>query len=101
MNMNIQSLMKEAQKMQKNLQKTQEELANTVYEGKSSLVVVTMNGNKDILSVKFNIEESLEKDDIEMLEDMMIVAFKDAATKVDKDKDKKYGKYGQGFAGLM
>lgn len=101
MNMNIQSLMREAQKMQKNLQKTQEELANTTYEGVSSLVSVTLNGNKDIVSVKINSEDTLEKEDIEMLEDMILVAFKDAAKKVDLDKERKLGKYGQGLAGLM
>lgn len=101
MNMNIQSLMREAQKMQKNLQKTQEELANTTYEGVSSLVSVTLNGNKDIVSIKINSDDTLEKEDIEMLEDMILVAFKDAAKKVDTDKEKKLGKYGQGLAGLM
>ena len=99
--MNIQSLMREAQKMQKNLQKTQEELENTTYDGVSSLVSVTLNGNKDVMSVKINSDEGLEKEDIEMLEDMIVVAFKDAAKKVDADKEKKLGKYGQGLAGLM
>lgn len=101
MNMNIQNLMREAQKMQKNLQKTQEELASTTYEGVSSLVSLTLNGNKDIVSIKINFEDTLEKDDIEMLEDMILVAFNDAAKKVDADKEKKLGKYGQGLAGLM
>ena len=99
--MNIQNLMREAQKMQKNLQKTQEELSNTIYEGVSSLVTIKLNGNKDVLSVKINSDETLEKEDIEMLEDMIMVAFKDASKKVDVDKEKKLGKYGQGLAGLM
>ena len=93
--------MREAQKMQKNLEKTQEELANTVYEGVSSLVTISLNGNKNIVSVKINNDASLEKDDIEMLEDMIMIAFNDAAKKVDADKEKKLGKYGQGLAGLM
>lgn len=101
MNMNIQSLMREAQKMQKNLQKTQEELANTKYEGVSSLVTIILDGNKNIVSVKINSGDTLEKEDIEMLEDMILVAFKDASKKVDADKEKKLGKYGQGLAGLM
>ena len=101
MNMTIQSLMREAQKMQKNLQKTQEELEKTTYEGTSSLVSVKLNGNKDILSVKINSDDVFEKEDIEMLEDMILVAFKEAAKKVDIDKEKKLGKYGQGLAGLM
>lgn len=101
MNMNIQSLMREAQKMQKNLQKTQEELANTKYEGASSLVTIILDGNKNIVSIKINSDDTLEKEDIEILEDMILVAFKDAAKKVDSDKEKKLGKYGQGLAGLM
>ena len=62
---------------------------------------ITLNGNKDIVSVKINSDEGLEKDDLEMLEDMILVAFKDASKKVDTDKEKKLGKYGQGLAGLM
>lgn len=101
MNMNIQSLMREAQKMQKNLQKTQDELSNSKYEGKSSLVTIVINGNKEILSVVINSNDILDKDDIEMLQDMIMVAFNDASKKVDLDKEKKLGKYGQGLAGLM
>lgn len=101
MNMNIQNLMKEAKKMQKDLQKTQEDLANTTYEGSSSLVKIKLNGNKELLEVKINIDESLEKDDIEMLEDMILVAFNDAVAKVDADKEHKLGKYGSGLTGLM
>lgn len=101
MNMNIQNLMREAQKMQKDLQKTQKELSNTTYTGVSSLVNITLNGNKDVLEVKINSNESFDKDDIEILEDMILVAFKDAANKVDNDKEKKLGKYGSGLTGLM
>ena len=36
-----------------------------------------------------------------MLEDMVMVAFNDASKKVDSDKEKKFGKYGNGLAGLM
>ena len=101
MNMNIQNLVREAQKMQKNLQKTQEELANTEYEGVSSLVTVVLNGNKDVKSIKISCDNDFSSDDIEMLEDMLLVAFRDAAKKVDADKEKKLGKYGQGLSGLM
>lgn len=101
MNMNIQNLMREAQKMQKNLQKTQEELTNSTYEGNSSFVHVVLNGNKDLVSIRIDLEDSLEKDDVEMLEDMVLVAFQEASKKVDEDKEKKLGKYGNGLAGLM
>lgn len=100
MNMNIQSLMREAQKMQKDLQKTQSELAASNYEGSSSCIKVVLNGNKDVVSVKIDSNE-FSVDDIELLEDMIMMAFKDASKKVDVDKEKKLGKYGQGLAGLM
>lgn len=101
MNMNIQSLMREAQKMQKDLQKTQEELNSTEYEGESSFVKVILNGNKEVKSIKISLDEDLVKDDVEMLEDMLIVAFNDAIKKIDSDKEKKLGKYGQGLSGLI
>lgn len=100
--MNMQQIMKQAQKMQKELQKTQIELENTHYEGKSSLVSVVLDGNKNIISVKIDSTDDLDKDDISMLEDMILVAFKDAAKKVDLDKEKKLDKYGAaGLTGLM
>ncbi|MDD5827278.1 MAG: YbaB/EbfC family nucleoid-associated protein [Bacilli bacterium] len=99
--MNMQQIMKQAQKMQKELQKTQTELENTRYEGISSLVSVVLDGNKNVVSVKITNDGDFDKDDLSMLEDMVLLAFKDAAKKVDLDKEKKLGKYGAGFAGLM
>ena len=54
-----------------------------------------------MVSVKIKADEELTGEDIEMLEDMIVVAFNDAAKKADADKEKKLGKYGQGLAGLM
>lgn len=99
--MNIQNLMREAQKMQKELQKTQEELSNTEYEGSSSLVKIVLDGNKSMKSITIGKSEDLSSDDIEMLEDMILVAYNEASKKVDSDKEKKLGKYGQGLSGLM
>mgnify|MGYP002620000214 CR=1 FL=1 len=102
MNMNIQNLMREAQKMQKDLEKTQKELERTEYEGNSSFVTVILNGNKELKSLKIDFNDKLDgKDDIEMLEDLIVVAFNEAIKKVDADKNKKLGKYGNGLSGLM
>ena len=100
-NMNMQKLMMEAQKMQAKLQKEQVELENSIYEGTSSLVTVTMNGKKEVKSVKINMDEDISKDDVEMLEDMIMVAMNDAGKKADLDKEKRLGKYSQGLTGLM
>lgn len=99
--MNMQALMREAQKMQKELQKTQKELEETIYEGSSSLVFVKMNGKKELVSVEIKNDGEINSDDVEMLADMILVAVNDAGKKVDKDKDSKLSKYGNGLSGLM
>ena len=59
-----------------------------------------MNGTKEILKVKIA-SENLEKDDIEMVEDMIMVATNDAMKQVDKVTEEKLGKYTQGMPGLF
>ena len=99
--MNMQKLMMEAQRMQKKLQNEQKELENTTYEGNSSLVKIVINGKKVVKSVKIDIEDEISNDDIEMLEDMIMVAMNDAVKKADDDKEQRLGKYSQGLTGLM
>ena len=99
--MNMQKLMMEAQRMQAKLQKEQAEIEKSTYEGSSSLVTVVINGKKEVKSVKINMEDDLTKEDIEMLEDMIMVAINDAVKKSDADKEKRLGKYSQGLTGLM
>ena len=92
--------MREAQKMKRELEKTQAELASTEHEGTSPCVKIILSGNKDVKSVKIDSNE-FSMDDLELLEDMIMMAFKDASKKADADKEKKLGKYGQGLTGLM
>lgn len=101
--MNMQMIMQQAKKMQADLQKTQIELENTEYEGSSSLINVKINGKYEVMDVKINLPEgeTIEADDREMLEDMIMVAMNEAVKKVVVDKEKKMSKYGQGLAGLM
>lgn len=99
--MNMQRLMQEAQKMQAQLQKDQKELEKSIYEGSSSNVSLKINGKFELVDIKLNLDEDFDKDDVEILEDMIMVALNDAVKKVAKDKEKKMGKYGQGLTGLM
>lgn len=98
--MNIQAMMKQAQQLQKDMTKAKKEIDETVYTGKSSLVTVTVKGTKEIISVKIDAEE-LSSDDIEMLEDMIVVAINDANKQIDADIDSKLGKYTKGMPGLF
>lgn len=97
--MNMQAMMKQVQKLQKDMTKTQEEINNTEFTGKSSLVTVVMNGQKKLKNVKISAEE-LEKDDIEMLEDMILVAINDAINEIDKVTEEKMGAYTKGMPNI-
>ena len=98
--MNIQAMMKQAQKMQKDMLKAKEEIDNTIFEGKSSFVSVEMKGTKELTKVKID-NDSLDKEEIEMLEDMILVAVNEASKKVDDMTEQKMGKYTSGMPGLF
>ena len=98
--MNIQAMMKQAQKLQNDMMKEKAVIDSTVYEGKSSLVSVKMNGKKELEEVKIDADK-LEKEDIEMLEDMIVVAINEANKQIDKDTEQKMGKFTQGMPGLF
>ncbi|MBR3523252.1 MAG: YbaB/EbfC family nucleoid-associated protein [Bacilli bacterium] len=96
----MQAMMKQAQQLQQKMLKTQEEINNTEFEGKASLVTVVMTGNKELKSVKIN-SDSMDKDDIEALEDMIMVAINDAMSQINKVTEEKMGAYTKGLPGLF
>lgn len=79
--MNINQLMKQAQQMQEKMQK---QLAETVIEATAGggMVTVTVNGSKQLLSIKID-PEAVDKNDVEMLEDLILAAIGDAQRKAD------------------
>lgn len=99
--MNIQALMRQAQTMQKDMQKQEEEIEKTTFEGESSLVKVKVNGKKEVLSITIENKENLDKDDLEILEDMIMVALNNAFKKVDDLREKKMSKYTNMMPGLF
>ena len=99
--MNIQALMKQAQTLQKDMQKQEEEIENTTFEGESSLVKVKVNGKKEVLSITIENKDNLEKDDLEILEDMIMVALNNAFKKVDELREQKMSKYSNMMPGLF
>lgn len=99
--MNMQAIMAQAQRMQKDMEKKKEEINNTDYTGTSQLVEVVVSGNKKVKSVKLKNVESFEVDDIEILEDMIKIAVNDAMEKIEKDIESKMGVYAKQLGGLM
>ena len=92
--MNMQAMLKQAQALQKDMLKVKEEIDNTEFTGESSLVKVTLKGTKEVVNVEIQCDDSLEKDDVEMLQDMIVIAMNDAMKKIDKTTESKMGKFG-------
>ncbi len=79
MNFNYQQMMKQAKMVQKEMERVQEELRETKFEASSGggAVKAVVNGDQELLEIKIN-RDAFDIDDIEMLEDMILVAVKDA-----------------------
>lgn len=91
--MNLQKMMKQAQEMQNKITQMQEELESKEYEGASGggMVKLTMNGKGIMKSL--SIDDSLmDKDEKEMLEDLIVAAHNDAKQKAETDTADEMGK---------
>jgi hypothetical protein len=97
--MNMQNLMAQAQKVQKELEIANSEIENSEFEGNSGGVKVTVSGKMTVNKVE--IVDSNLLTDKELLEDMIVVAFNDAFSKIAKMKEDKLGKYTGGLGGLF
>ncbi|MFO7611438.1 MAG: YbaB/EbfC family nucleoid-associated protein [Clostridia bacterium] len=89
---NLNNLMKQAQKMQMEMQKAQKELEEKRFEGQAGggAVRIELNGKKEMLSVE--IEPGVaDPDDVEMLQDLIMAAYNQAAGKIDEETQDKMG----------
>ena len=82
---NMNNMIKQAQKMQQEMLKMQEEMEQSSYEATAGggAVSVKMSGKKELLEIKIS-PDVVDADDIEMLEDLILVAVNDALKKVDE-----------------
>ena len=85
--MNIQQMMKQAQQMQDRMQKQMAELRVEATSG-GGMVTVVLNGAKQVQSLKID-PEAVSKEDVEMLQDLIIAAINDAHRKADEEISKK------------
>ena len=92
--MNINSIMKEAKKMQADLEKSQAELAVKEFESTAGggAVSVKVTGEKVIKEITLK-PEVVDPDDVEMLQDLILTCVNDALKKVDSAQAASMGKY--------
>ena len=87
--------MKQAQQMQEKLQKQMAEMRIEATAG-GGMVTVVVNGAKQVLSLKID-PEVVSKEDVEMLQDLIVAAVNDAQRKVDEEMASKMGGMMPGF----
>lgn len=98
--MNINSLMKEAKKMQASMEKSQEELAQKEFDATAGggAISVKVSGDKTLKEIKIQ-KDVVDPDDVEMLEDLILTCVNEALRKVDSAQTAELGKFN--IPGLM
>ena len=99
---NINNLMKQAQRMQRQMEESQKELETKEFTAKAGggAVEVTVSGTKKITKVKLD-EEVVDPDDVEMLEDLIVAAVNEVLEKVDEASAAAMSKFTGGMGGGM
>ena len=90
---NMNNMMKQAQKMQQEMARVQQELEEKTIETTAGggAITVVVSGKKQLVSIDIK-PEVVDPDDVEMLQDLILVAVNDALTKVEEVTSKEMGK---------
>ncbi len=92
--MNIQAMMKQAQKLQNDMMKVKNDIDSSEFEATNGFVMVKINGKKEVISLTIKPDADFSVDDMEMLQDMIMIAINSATKKVDKEMESKMGQFG-------
>ncbi|MCI9146144.1 MAG: YbaB/EbfC family nucleoid-associated protein [Eubacterium sp.] len=86
---NMQSMIRQAQKMQEDIEAKKAELEEKEYVVTSGggMVEITLKGNHEVKSIGLN-PEVVDPDDVEMLEDMLVAAFNEAVRQIDEESER-------------
>lgn len=97
--MNMQAMMAQARKLQKDLENATTEIENTTFKYENENILVEGNGKNKITKIEIKNEDILS--DAEMLGDIVLVAVNNILDQVKSEKNKKLGKYTNGLGGLF
>ena len=101
---NMQSMIKQAQKMQAEITNVQEQIENESFTATSGggAVEITMNGRKQVQSLTIK-PEVVDKDDVEMLQDLLISAVNECVKQIEDTSEERMGAVtgGVSFPGLF
>ena len=99
---NMANLMKQAQKMQRQMEDAAKEMETKEFSATAGggAVEITVSGNKKVLKVNID-EEVVDPEDVEMLEDLLVAALNEAMDKVDAESQAAMSKLGGGMPGMF
>ena len=99
---NMANLMKQAQKMQRQMEEQAKELETKEFSATAGggAVEVTVSGKREVLRVKLE-EEIVDPDDIEMLQDLIVAATNEALRQVEAESSSAMSKLTGGLGGGM
>lgn len=97
--MNMQKLLQQAKKMEKEIRENQEKLMNKSFEASNSLVSIKMNGAYQVL--EFNIKEMVDPEDKDMLEDAVVAVINEVTKNIEKELEKDQSKYKSLMPGMF
>ena len=98
---NMNNLMKQAQRMQRQMEERTKEMEEKEFEASAGggVVTVKVSGKKEVISVKLS-EEVVDPDDIETLEDLIVAATNEALRKMDEENTQMMQQLTGGLGGL-
>ena len=98
---NMSNLMKQAQRMQRQMEEGQKELETKEFTATAGggAVEVTVTGKKEVVRVKLA-EDAVDPDDIEMLQDLIVAATNEALKQAEDANNEMMGKMTGGFGGF-
>ena len=98
---NMNNLMKQAQRMQRQMEESQKALEEASFTAKAGggAVEVTVTGSKEVTSIKLS-PEAVDPDDVETLEDLIMAAANEAFRKLDEESQSQMAKLTGGMGGL-
>lgn len=86
--MDLQKLLEQAQAMQASLSSVETQLKETMYEGSSNGVKIVMNGENEVQEISIP-DDLMDKENKEMLQDVLLIAFNNANEKIIADRESK------------
>jgi len=97
--MNMQNLMAQAQRLQKDIERITKEIEEKTFIGENSGVRVEVLGSNKVTKIEILNDEVLNEK--ELFEDMVLLSINDALDKIKKEKEERLGKYTNGLGGLF